>query len=651
MTLEALVFPQNASDKTVSYSSSDETVATVDGNGVVTAVSRGTATITAKTTDGGYTDTCDITVEQRVTGVSVSQTNSTLVLGDSDTSNDSVSLTATVSPSNANNQDITWKSSDPSVATVDESGVVTAQKAGTTIITTTTTDGGFYDTCSVKVEQRASGVMVSPDLHTLVLGDADTENDTVTLTAAVSPDDATDKTVSYSSSDETVATVNENGVVTAVSRGTATITAKTTDGGYTDACDITVKQSVTGVSVSSKTSLLILGDSDTTNDSVSLSAVVSPSNANEQSISWSSSNEDVAMVDDSGNVTAQKAGTAIITATTADGGFSDTCSVKVEQRASGVAVSPDLHTLVLGDTDTENDTVTLTAAVSPDDATDKTVSYSSSDKTVATVDENGVVTAISGGSAIITVTTNDGNHTAACNITVEQRVSCVSLSSSSVTLSAGETLTLTAAVSPSDATYQTIKWKSSDTSVATVSSSGSVTAVGKGTTTITASADGKYAECYVKVDAKDADGEDATPTATPDATPTQTGEDIPDTGDESPEATSTPETVIITIVLADLPEGTTAVKLPDGSIVELNGEDTKDIKVDAEQLSDDGSLELIALDDEGKTIDKYVVNKEAIDTSDTANSGNGIWTVLVWALIGIGLIAAALALYLMMRKH
>ena len=491
LTLEASVFPENAEDKTVSYSSSDETVATVDGNGVVTAISRGTATITVKTTDGGYTDTCDITVEQRVTGVSVSPTNSTLVLGDSDASNDSVSLTDTISPSNANNQDITWTSSDPSVATVDSSGVVTAQKAGTATITATSVDGGLEDTCSVTVEQRAFGVVVSPDLHTLVLGDADTANDTVTLTAAVSPDDASDKTVSYSSSDETVATVDENGVVTAVSRGIATITAKTTDGGYTDTCLITVEQRATGVSVAPASKTLILGDSDASNDSISLTATVSPSNANDQDITWTSSNPSVATVDEFGFVTAIAGGSAAITVTTNDGNHTAVCDITVEQRISGVTLSS--LSMVIN----KGDAAILTAIVSPEDATNPAVTWQSSDTSIATVDGSGKVTAVNAGSATITATAE--GKSAVCDVTVVISVSAISLNSSLKTIEIGGTYTLVATVNPQDASYPDVTWSSSNSGVATVTQGGVVTAVGYGTATITATADGKSATCEISV--------------------------------------------------------------------------------------------------------------------------------------------------------
>ena len=191
-------------------------------------------------------------------------------------------------------------------------------------------------------------------------------------------------------------------------------------------------------------------------------------------------------------------------------------------------------------------------------------------------------------------------------------VTGVTLSSTSETLKKGATVTLSAAVSSGGATNADVTWKSTNTSVARVDQSGKVTALADGAAAITVEADGKFAVCVVLVSsgANDGDnddgddgntgGSDTQPSATPTVAPTATTtpadsgdkEDVPDTGDDTPKPTPAPEAVIITIVVADLPEGTTAVRLPDGTVIELDGSDTIDIKVDAEQLSDDGSLDV-----------------------------------------------------------
>ncbi len=151
-TLTASVKPADAADKTVTWKSSDENVATVDDNGVVTAVAEGEATITVTTNDGDYTAECVVTVktiEKPVTGVSLDQTQIDLEF------NGSVTLTATVEPDDASIKDVTWSSSDEDVASVDQSGVVTWQGDGTATITVTTEDGGFTATCTI---QAAVGI-------------------------------------------------------------------------------------------------------------------------------------------------------------------------------------------------------------------------------------------------------------------------------------------------------------------------------------------------------------------------------------------------------------------------------------------------------------------------------------------------------------
>ena len=166
-----------------------------------------------------------------VTGVSLNKTELKLTTGDTET------LTATVAPSDATNKAVTWTSSKESVATVDANGKVTAVAAGEATITVTTTDGSFTATCTVTVEDATVAVTgVTLNKTTLPL----TVGDTETLTATVAPTDATNKAVTWTSSKESVATVDANGKVTAVAAGEATITVTTTDGSKTATCTVTV---------------------------------------------------------------------------------------------------------------------------------------------------------------------------------------------------------------------------------------------------------------------------------------------------------------------------------------------------------------------------------------------------------------------------
>lgn len=165
-----------------------------------------------------------------VTGVTLDKSTAAITVGNTET------LTATVAPADATNKSVTWSSSDEAVATVTE-GVVVGVGAGSATITVTTVDGGFTDTCAVTVSAavvHVTGVTVAPKTDTIAV------SDTITLTATVAPVDATDKSVTWSSSDDAIATVDASGVVEGKSAGTATITVTTTDGSFTDTAAITV---------------------------------------------------------------------------------------------------------------------------------------------------------------------------------------------------------------------------------------------------------------------------------------------------------------------------------------------------------------------------------------------------------------------------
>lgn len=248
----------------------------------------------------------------------------------------------------------------------------------------------------------------------------------------------------------------------------------------------------TSVKLDKRTLDLTVGGSDT------LTATVLPADAADKDVTWVSSDPDVATVAN-GVVTAVNAGKATITVSVkANPALTDTCEVTVKDQViavTGVTLTPDKATLNVGETQE------LTAVVAPSNATNKTVTWASSDPAVATV-KDGVVTAVGKGTATITVTTEDGNHTAACTITVKLPVSKVTLNETSTALVVGSTKQLIATVEPANADDSTVTWKSGDTNVATVDQNGNVTAVGVGSTTITATAGGKNATCKITVTAK-----------------------------------------------------------------------------------------------------------------------------------------------------
>ena len=480
VTLAATVKPDNATNKTVSWSSSNASVASVDASGKVSAVAEGTATITAKA--GDKTATCSVTVTKKVVAVeSVTLDKSSLELNEGETA----TLTATVKPDNASDKTVTWSSSKTSVATVDANGKVTAVAEGNATITAKA--GNKSATCSVTVTKNVVAVeSITLDKSSLELN----EGETATLAATVPPDNATNKTVTWTSSSSSIATVDQNGKITAVSEGTATITAKAGD--KTATCSVTVKKNTVAVeSVTLSKSSLELTEGET----ATLTATVKPDNATNKTVTWSSDKTSVATVDANGKVTAVAEGTATITAKAGD--KTATCSVTVKKSVVAVeSVTLDITYTILN----TGETLTLTATVKPDNATDKTVTWSSSNSSVATVDANGKVTAVAQGTAIVTA--KAGDKTATCTVIVMKTdipVESITLDKYYLELTEGETGTITATVKPDNATNKTVTWSSSNPTIAAVDQNGEVTAVKEGTVTITAKAGDKTGTCMVTV--------------------------------------------------------------------------------------------------------------------------------------------------------
>ena len=328
------------------------------------------------------------------------------------------------------------------------------------------------------------------------------EGETETLVATVMPENATDKSVVWESGNESAATVSQEGLVTAVGEGKATITVKTSDGGFSASCEVTVNKKVIAVTS------VVLGNTELTlveGEEEKLAVAVTPENATDKSVVWESGNESVATVSQEGLVTAVGEGKATITVKTNDGGFSASCEVTVKKKViavTGVKLSAASMTL------REGDKGTLTATVEPANATNKNVEWWTSDLDVVSVTStsggsNGYVEARGAGKATVTVKTEDGEFSASCEITVEKKevpVTGIALEQSSLLLPVGNTYTLRAHVQPSNATDQDIQWGSSNGGVATVDQTGKVTAVAAGTVDILATLAGKFARCTVQVD-------------------------------------------------------------------------------------------------------------------------------------------------------
>ncbi|WP_084156562.1 Ig-like domain-containing protein [Clostridium akagii] len=275
-------------------------------------------------------------IEIRVVPSSVTLNKATdeLSVGQSD------NLLATVASLVTNNQAVNWTSSDESVAKVDSTGKVTATKAGITSITATTLDGYKAASCNVTVNNvNATGISLSKTTDTLLTAGTDT------LVATVAPENATNKAVNWTSSDASIVTVDASGNVVALKAGVATVTATTLDGNKSASCTINVNTlvNVSGISLNKTTDDLTSGQTD------NLTAMVTPDNATNKGVAWTSSNNSMVTVDNNGKIVAVSAGNAIITAKTADGNNVATCNVNVTStQTDGISVEYEGHVESVG---------------------------------------------------------------------------------------------------------------------------------------------------------------------------------------------------------------------------------------------------------------------------------------------------------------
>ncbi len=459
LTLKATVTPETLTDKTVTWKSSNTAVATVTSAGKVTGVKAGTATITCTSKATGAKATCKVTISY----VKLDQVEAVVEKGKT------VTLTATVYPSSLSDRNVTWKSSNTAVATVTSAGKVKGVKAGKATITATSKETGLKATCEVTVGY------VKLDQAEAVIE----KGKTVTLTATVYPSSLSDRSVTWKSSDTKIATVSTAGKVKGVKAGTATITCTSKTTGLKTTCTVTVgyvKLDQTEASVEKGKTL-------------TLKATVYPSALTDKSVTWKSSNTKIATVSTAGKVKGVKAGTATITATSKATGLKTTCTVTVGY----VKLDQTKATLLKGKT------VTLTPTVYPSSLTDKSVTWKSSDKAVATVTSAGKVKGVKAGTATITCTSKATGLKTTCTVTVENGK--VTLNKAEVRVQKGKTVTLKATVTPSSLKDKSVTWKSSNTKIATVTAEGKVKGIKAGTATITctSNATGKKATCTVTV--------------------------------------------------------------------------------------------------------------------------------------------------------
>ncbi len=315
---DVAIVPENALNRNYTLKSLDERVAALDDEGFVVLKSYGKARIQATTEDGGYTDVCEFDVYEHTVGIRFETEQARVRKGGR------LTLAAVAQPEGKTDGRLVWSSSDGSVASVDEEGVVSGKSKGEAVITVTAVDGGYTAECRVRVYQPVTELRMDNRSVTV-----DTGND-IQLTATILPYDADNKSIVWSSDNPDVADVNGKGVVTGVKAGQTVIRATSEDEGISDFCVVTVNQPVTGVSLSkSELSFSKIGDAE------QLVASVQPADATNKELNWSSSDESVAIVSN-GRVLCSGYGSAIVYVTTVDGGYMASCVVKADDGLTGI---------------------------------------------------------------------------------------------------------------------------------------------------------------------------------------------------------------------------------------------------------------------------------------------------------------------------
>jgi uncharacterized protein YjdB len=356
-------------------------------------------------------------------------------------------------------------------------------------------------------------------------------------------------------------------------------------------------------------------------DRFSLTATVSPQNADDNDVLWYSGDIDVAVVDQSGNIEAVGEGSASIVAYA--GGARDTCVVTVTKNiVTKVTVKPQTKTL------SKEEMFLLGASITPGNV-GADIIWTSSDNSVVTVSRAGIVKAVGAGSA--TVTASADGESDICQVSVPQQVTAIALSLNTLEMQTGQAETLTAGATPADA-ENLVEWNSTDTGVASVDQNGSVTALSKGTAVIIAKANGVFDVCIVTVSTENASGG---------SSPIKP---------HSVEHDEKSGTVKVTVHKDSLPEGTQAVKTPDGSIVKIENDGTASFEVPYDSIGDNGQIKLAAHGQGQEHLADVAVQVFS------AKTGKSVWDkagpVLLWTFVGLfGAGIAGLILYFVLKRR
>lgn len=484
INLIATLNPSDTTDsKTITWTSSNPAVATVDNNGLVTAIAPGTCAITAKSSNN-LTAVANITVNTPAESVTIKETDFTLNFPGTK------QLTKEINPT-FTNATITWTSSNPSVASVDNNGLVTAVGGGTTTITLKA--GNLEDSVTVTIHIPVTSINLDvKDGEEIRLYPTQSKK----VIGTINPSNATIRDITYHIADTQIATVDASGNITALKPGETTLTASADNVSVTR--KIKVLQNIESFAINYPNLTLNANEKETKKLSVTFTPITTDES---QNITWTSNNPAIATVDNTGLVTAVGIGNAVITGTFGNN-KRVVSNITVIAPIKEINITNDKIQKVGNDKTLEmiqvNSKETLNVLFNPDHTSNnKTITWTSSNPTIASV-TNGVVTALNKGTTMITATSENG-ITDQVLITVKIPATSIKINESNLKLIKGNSKALTATINPSNTSDNTITWTSSNPSVASIASDGTLIAKNAGKTTITAKAGDKTDSIEVEV--------------------------------------------------------------------------------------------------------------------------------------------------------
>lgn len=466
--LYATCTPALPDSQKLTWTSSNKKVVTVDQNGKVYLVKPGTAVITV-TTENGLIAQCNFTVTQGITDITFDENEITILVGEKHR------LTYVIKPANASNVNLSWSSLDSKICTVDASGYVVGKNVGACYIFAEAKDGsGKRATCKVNVIQNIKQLKTDITSLSLPVGD------TYQLEVSITPANASD-TVVFECSNSKIAEVNKKGKILAKSKGTCVIVVSTAN----KSCDpvyinVDVWQPVTGISLDATDVEIKVGEER------ELVLTIAPKNATFKEVAWTSSNDKVVSVDEEGVIKGISGGMAFIEVHTTDdelGTYTARCVVNVIEYVADIKLQEEAEVGV-------GKKLKLVATIDNQTATNKDVTWKSSNKKIAKVNSKGVVTGVKEGKCRIIVTAADGSGASAeCELRVITATESIDIDPTMtyIELLVGETKTIQFEKDPSNATYPPA-WTSSEESIAIVNKKGMITGIKAGTTTVIATA-------------------------------------------------------------------------------------------------------------------------------------------------------------------